>query len=192
MTMNSLRILVVEDDYFAATRLTQEITAAGDVVVGPFADVHEAISRVGTVQAAILDVKVRDETSFDVADSLFRSDVPFVFLTGYGPKVIPPRFQGQRVYAKPSHADPILHDLRQQHRQNAPQDCESMETIVLDMIHRSCAVMPDRASADRLVEAALLRAIADTREGRIPDDIRPYMMALLDEEYRLRGRACLH
>ncbi|MFD2816599.1 hypothetical protein ACFSYD_22800 [Paracoccus aerius] len=69
MTDTSLRILVVEDDFLTAQRLTTEIRANGDHVVGPFADVHDAIHCVGLAQAAILDVRVQDETSFQVADS---------------------------------------------------------------------------------------------------------------------------
>ena len=97
MTRGSLRILVVMGDYLLASKLARDIIAAGDVVVGPFADVHEAISQVGLVQAAILDVKVKGETSFEVADSLFRNDVPFVFLTGYDGEIIPTRFQRQHI-----------------------------------------------------------------------------------------------
>ena len=66
MKSESLHILVVEDDFFAADKLSREIRAGGDTVVGPFADVHDAIHRVGLVQAAILDVRVQDETSFQV------------------------------------------------------------------------------------------------------------------------------
>lgn len=192
MTRGSLRILVVVDDYLLASKLVRDIIAAGDVVVGPFADVHEAISRAGLVQAAILDVKVGGETSFEVADSLFRNEVPFVFVTGYNNEAIPARFQQQRIYVKPSRMGPILHDLHSQHRNIGPQDDDSLEAIVLDMIHRSCTLMPDRASADRLVETVLLRAIAEAKEYRFKDDMRPRLMDMLDEEHRQRGRRFLN
>lgn len=188
----SLRILVVVDDYLLASKLTRNIIAAGDVVVGPFADVHEAISRAGLVQAAILDVNVGGETSFEVADSLFRNEVPFVFLTGCDTKVIPERFQQQHIYAKPSHVGWILNDLHMQHRSIGPHHDDSLEAIVLDMIHRSCTIMPDRASADRLVETVLLRAIAEAKDCRFKDDIRPRLMDMLDEEYRQHGRRFLN
>ena len=188
----SLRILLVVDDDRLASKLARNITAAGDVVVGPFADVHEAISRVGLVQAAILDVKVRGETSFEVADSLFRNEVPFVFMIGCGSEVIPKRFQRQHIYAKPSHVAPMLQDLHMQHRNIGSPDHDSLEAIVLDMIHRSCTIMPDRASADRLVEAVLLRAIAEAKDCRFKDDMRPRLMDMLDEEYRQHGRRFLN
>lgn len=187
MTSECLRILVVEDDFLAATRLSQEIRAGGDTVVGPFADVHDAIQRVGLVQAAILDVQVQDETSFQLADSLTHHGIPFVFLTGYDPQAVPTRFPRRHIYAKPSHVAPLLHDLHEQHRAIAAQNIDSMEVVVIEMIRRSRSVMPDEGSADRLVEAALLRAIAETRDGRMEGDIRARLLGLLDEEHRQRG-----
>ena len=192
MMRGSLRILVVEDDYLLASKLARDIIAAGDVVVGPFTDVHEAISRVGLVQAAILGVNVGGEATFDVADSLLRNEVPFVFMIGCGSEVIPKRFQRQHIYAKPSHVAPMLQDLHMQHRNIGSPDHDSLEAIVLDMIHRSCALMPDRASADRLVEAVLLRAIAEAKDCRFKDDMRPRLMDMLDEEYRQHGRRFLN
>ena len=191
MTPESLRILVVEDDYFVANTLSREITASGNAVVGPFSDVHDAIHRVGLVQAAILDVRVQDETSFIVADSLIHHEIPFVFLTGYDPEVIPSRFARRHIYAKPSHAAPLLHDLHEQHRAIVPPDADRIETIVVEMMQQSRLVMPDEASAERLVEAALLRAIKESGESRIEGNIRARLMTLLDKEYRQRGRLYL-
>ena len=48
-------------------------------------------------------------------------------------------------------------------------ETDSMEAVVRDMIHRSCTIMPDRASADRLVEAVLLRAIAESKGGQFKE-----------------------
>ena len=192
MMRGSLRILVVEDDYLLASKLARDIIAAGDVVVGPFTDVHEAISRVGLVQAAILGVNVGGEATFDVADSLLRNEVPFVFLTRCDTKVIPKRFQRQRIYAKPNRVGQILHDLHTQHRNSGPPEDDSLEAVLLDMIRRSCVMMPDRASADRLVETVLLRAIAEAKDCRFKDDMRPRLMDMLDEEYRQHGRRFLN
>jgi DNA-binding LytR/AlgR family response regulator len=191
MTSASLRILVVEDDYLTAKRLSHEIQANGDTVVGPFADVHDAMPYVGLVQAAILDVKVRDETSFQVADSLVQHDLPFVFLTGYDPKVVPSRFARRHIYTKPSQAAALLHDLHQRHREIAPAEEESVEAILIEMIRQSHRLMLDPSAAERLVEAAMLRAIAEAREGRMQENIRARLLGLLDDEYQKRGKAHL-
>lgn len=70
-------------------------------------------------------------------------------------------------------------------------DDDSMETLVRDVIRRSCVLMPDRASADRLTEAVLLRAIAENNKGRLTDP-RLQLMGMLDEEHRLRARRFLN
>ena len=64
---------------------------------------------------------------------------------------------------------------------------DSMEAVIRDVIRRSCVLMPDRASADRLTEAVLLRAIAENAKSRFTD-FRLQLMGILDEEHRLRGR----
>ena len=68
---------------------------------------------------------------------------------------------------------------------------DSMEAVVRDVIRRSCSLMPDRPSADRLTEAVLLRAIAENTKGRLTD-FRLQLMGMLDEEHRLRGRYFLN
>lgn len=192
MTSESLRILVVDDDYFMAERLSREIRANGDIVVGPVADVHDALDLACVVQAAILDVKVQDETSFQVADSLIHHDVPFIFLTGYDPQVVPSRFARRHIYAKPSHAAPLLHDLHERHRA-ASEAADSVEAVVIEMLCRARDMMPDEASAERLVEGALMRAITEAHQDEPKgDDIRARLFALLQDEYRQRGRLRLH
>jgi DNA-binding LytR/AlgR family response regulator len=187
MTNPSLRILVVEDDFLTAQRLANEIRANGDHVVGPFADVHDAIHRVGLVQAAILDVRVQDETSFLVADSLIHGGIPFVFLTGYDRHQIPSRFSA-RVFSKPSGAAPLLDNLHREYDRLAHQQNDSIEMVVLEMMHLARDMMPDEASVERLVEAVLLRAIREQGEGSAPQDVRGWLLHLLDREHRERGR----
>lgn len=70
-------------------------------------------------------------------------------------------------------------------------DDDSMETLVRDVIRRSSVLMPDRASADRLTEAVLLRAIAENSKGRLTD-VRLQLMGMLDEEHRLRAKRFLN
>ena len=70
-------------------------------------------------------------------------------------------------------------------------DDDSMESIVRDVIRRSCVLMPDRASADRLTEAVLMRAIVENSKGRLTD-LRLQLMGMLDEEHRLRAKRLLN
>ncbi|UFM66918.1 response regulator (plasmid) [Paracoccus sp. MA] len=187
-----MRILVVEDDYFLAEQLTTEILELGDSVVGPFADVHDAILCDDRIEAAILDVKLGDETSFCIADSLKSSGIPFLFLTGGHHELVPPRFRDARIYSKPSHARPMLHDLHAQHDRLPVRPSESIETIVVDMLVQAQRVMPDRASAERLVEAALKSAVAMTERGQAEQELKAWLLRLLGKEYAKRRRRHLN
>lgn len=192
MTFKPMRVMVFEDDAGLAQRLAAEIRDCGHLVVGPFEDVHDAIQIAGTVQAAILDVAAQTESCFWVADALRHSEVPFVFLTDAAPDAIPPRFGGHHAYPRHRHAAPLLDDLHRQHESRPLDDDDGIDSIVIEMMQRSRRFMPDIPSAERLVDAALQRAVAErpAREGS--PDVGDWLLGLLDQEYMLRGRSHLH
>ena len=192
MTIDALRVMLVQADAVLAERLAGEIRRHGHVVVGPFADMHEAIEVAGTVQAAIVDLAVQPETGFWLADSLQRSDVPFVFLKDRGTGALPLRFRDCPTYPRHRHAAPLLADLHRQRRNLRPVDDDSLGAIAVEMMQRSRRIMPDDPSAERLVEATLQRAVAQRSAGRAPDDVGDWLLRLLDQEHRLRGRTHLH
>ena len=53
-------------------------------------------------------------------------------------------------------------------------------------------MVTQNGSTSRLVEAVLLRAIAEAKDCRFKDDMRPRLMDMLDEEYRQHGRRFLN
>ena len=53
-------------------------------------------------------------------------------------------------------------------------------------------MMPDEASAERLVETVLLRAVKQTDKQHVDEDIRIRLFKMLEEEYRHRARFHLH
>lgn len=188
-----MRILVVEDDYLLAHALGLEIAASGDELVGPFTSVQEAAGQLDHAEGAILDVELRGETSFDLADMLGKRQVPFVFLTGHDVDVVPNRFGRSRVYTKPSPGSLLLGGLRQQKliRPPAPTDMELLE-VVREMMMLARLQLPDAESAERLVEGTLVRAIGETLHQPLGGDARERLMSLMREEYRARGRNLLH
>ncbi|SNR44369.1 response regulator [Paracoccus sediminis] len=188
MISKPLRVLVVQDDFRVGQRLAREICACGEIVVGPFSTVDEAMRQVDSVHAAILDLSVHDEDALCVADRLMHSDVPFVFVTARGAGDIPARFDGHRAYPKPRHAAPLLDDLHRQHRTRAARHDDDPKLVVVEMLERSRMIMPDPASAERLVEAALLRAVAQSVESGIPPRFRFWLMGLLDDEIGQKSR----
>lgn len=76
------RVLVVEDEHLIAAALA--------VVNG-----GEAID------AAVLDVNLRGEPSYGVADALAGRDTPFLFTTGYDAATLPSCYSGSPHLEKP-------------------------------------------------------------------------------------------
>jgi CheY-like chemotaxis protein len=84
---------VVEDEYLIAADLTASLESLGVEVIGPAASVEEALSLVenngGRLDGAVLDVNLRNERVYPVADVLTERGVPFLFTTGYDAIAIP-------------------------------------------------------------------------------------------------------
>jgi len=90
-----LRILVAEDEVMIADDLTQMLEGQGAEVLGPAATVQKAaaiIEAEPAIDAAVLDINLRGEMIYAVADTLIERGVPVVFATGYDHFIIPERF----------------------------------------------------------------------------------------------------
>lgn len=97
-------ILLVEDDFIIALDQAAMLEEAGARVVGLAPTVAAALDLVagsGHLDGAVLDVNLRGETSYPVADALRTRSVPFVFLTGYDPSIIAADYAGVPVCQKP-------------------------------------------------------------------------------------------
>jgi DNA-binding response OmpR family regulator len=99
------RVLIVEDEFLLGFSLLEDLTEAGADVVGPVSTVDEALQIVASesFDLAVLDINVRGEMSFPVADELLARNVPLIFLTGYDADVIPDRLQRLPRLGKPYH-----------------------------------------------------------------------------------------
>lgn len=65
---------------------------AGATVVGPVPSVADALmllAKNGALDGAVLDLNLRGEKAFPVADALRERGVPFVLATGYEPWALP-------------------------------------------------------------------------------------------------------
>jgi CheY-like chemotaxis protein len=106
-TLVGKRILVVEDDAFIADDLQAELAKLGAEIVGPASSDDEAIGLVRTsarLDAAVLNIGLRDAPSFDLARVLLATGVPFVFASGHVRDVVPYDLVAVPFFRKP--ADP--------------------------------------------------------------------------------------
>jgi DNA-binding response OmpR family regulator len=101
------RILVVEDEYYIADDIVRALRSRGADVVGPFATLAQAerIMDKGALDFAVLDINLRGEMSYPVADRLAALGVPFLFATGYSIEAIPDRFSTIPTLQKPVDPD---------------------------------------------------------------------------------------
>jgi len=103
-SLHGMRILVVEDEYLLADDLRDTLVEAGAEVLGPVPSVNDAqalIAAEAKIDAAVLDINLRGEMVFPVADALRARGVPFAFATGYDEWALPERFAGSPRVEKP-------------------------------------------------------------------------------------------
>jgi DNA-binding response OmpR family regulator len=80
------RVLVVEDEFLIADDLMSVLSAANIEVIGPAHSIGKALSLLATSQgidAAVLDVNLKGQAAFPIAEALMARGIPFVFTTGY-------------------------------------------------------------------------------------------------------------
>ena len=101
--LQGIRILVVEDEFLLAMDIESAIRRAGGEVVGPVVCLEEAVATAKReeLDAAILDLNLRGEMSYPVAEVLDSRRIPFLFATGYSQSRLPDAFQSRPCLRKP-------------------------------------------------------------------------------------------
>lgn len=110
-TLTGCRILVVEDEYYLADEASAILSQVGADIVGPVPTVHQAQAILDTdaqIDGALLDVNLRGELVFELADALRNRRVPFAFATGYDGDVLPERFTDRLVLSKPVRPEQLI------------------------------------------------------------------------------------
>jgi CheY-like chemotaxis protein len=117
------RILVVEDSFMVILTIEALCADLGWEIVGPATRVAEALAlaRAETFDAALLDVNLDGEMSWEIADVLAARGIPFAFSTGYAKgNLLPDHLAGAQVLAKPYRTEDVEHMLRQMMAEGAP------------------------------------------------------------------------
>ena len=108
--LRGLRILVVEDEYYLADDLAAALRDAGGEVFGPVGSLHDAEQavRAAGFDCAIVDMNLRGDMAFPIADQLGDAGIPFVIATGYNSASLPDRFADVPRVEKPSDSARIV------------------------------------------------------------------------------------
>lgn len=102
--LDGLNILVAEDEYMLADDLARALADAGARVLGPTGHMGSATIMAANepkIDLAVLDINLRGDMVFPLADRLRERGVPLLFATGYDAAIIPERFRSVPRFEKP-------------------------------------------------------------------------------------------
>jgi two-component sensor histidine kinase/CheY-like chemotaxis protein len=97
------RILLVEDEGLVGMMMRDMLADLGYAVVGPYCSIAEANGALDAEQydCAVLDLNLRGDMVYPVADLLAKRGTPMVFVTGYGPESMDGRYAHIPIMQKP-------------------------------------------------------------------------------------------
>ena len=102
--LKGCHVLVAEDEYLLANDIANALTEAGATVLGPAPGIEEALALVRSaprIDLALLDINLRGDMVFPVADALAERGTAFAFATGYDSWTLPDRFAAVPRFEKP-------------------------------------------------------------------------------------------
>jgi CheY-like chemotaxis protein len=116
------RILIVEDEIIVALDIAEEITADGAEAIWPVTTQNAALDMIANTEmdGVILDLNLRGEIAFPVADVLADRHIPFVFATALDARYIPARHANVCRVQKPVRPEVIRRALEA--TMSAPQE----------------------------------------------------------------------
>jgi two-component sensor histidine kinase/CheY-like chemotaxis protein len=107
-------VFLAEDEALVGMLIREILEEIGCAVTGPISDLNTAVQtvRVGTFDAAVLDVNLGGSYAYPLAEQLRSNGTPFVFLTGYAQDTLDERFDGAPILRKPVERDALETALR--------------------------------------------------------------------------------
>jgi hypothetical protein len=163
MLKETRRVLIVEDDYLQAQDISRFVRGTGDEVLGPAASLESGFGFVDVADAAVLDIDIRGQNVFPLADVLLARDIPVVFYSGVARRVpLPSRFLRVPLINKPigTFSDAAILTLS-----STFLDQNDLTEILPKLRVVARLVFSDPNIADRLVERLLEDAIAHLKAG---------------------------
>jgi len=104
------RILIVEDEPLLAMDIAGQLEDAGVFIIGPAGNASAALSLIEQYRfdGALLDANLGGHPVDDIAASLKRKNIPFVFVSGYNRDSLPLSFDEVELLSKPFDAAQLL------------------------------------------------------------------------------------
>jgi CheY-like chemotaxis protein len=114
------RLLVIEDEYFIADDIARALAGLGAEIIGPLPDLADAeglVKRGEAIDAALLDISIRNQMVFPLARLLRARNVPFVFTTGCDKSSVIAEFQDVQLWEKPLNIPRLARSLAEMLRE---------------------------------------------------------------------------
>lgn len=107
------RVLIVEDEAMVTMLIEDMMQELGWTVAATAATVDQAAGCLDAdaIDLAVLDVNLRGEYSYPVADALSDRGIPYLFITGYGQVGLASPYCDQPVLQKPFTKDALAKAL---------------------------------------------------------------------------------
>jgi DNA-binding response OmpR family regulator len=115
VSVQDLRVLVVEDEYLIAQQEVDFLEESGCVIVGPVPGPERALRMVERerIDVALLNINLGGEMAFPVALELAGRHIPFAFVTGYSRSILPPQLAAYPLARKPFTRQSLLVALQE-------------------------------------------------------------------------------
>jgi CheY-like chemotaxis protein len=110
----TLAVLIAEDEYVIMADLADAFRAEGARIVGTCASVDDAWRVLRSrrhIDVAVLDINLRDEKVYPVADALIARGTRVAFITGYDRSCVPAEFSGVPCFEKPVELSKVVNAL---------------------------------------------------------------------------------
>lgn len=184
--LHNRRVLIAEDDFHLAWDLARCFAEAGAEILGPTPRLGRAERLAPFAEAAVLDLNLRGELVFRLADGLKCHGVPFVFYSASDEIEVPLRFRSVDRLREPNEAVAMV----QRHLLAATGD------DVVDLLPKlrlmARLIYNDADIADRMVERCLRLAITRQSDKAPTEATEDWLSALLFEVAGTSGRTLLN
>jgi DNA-binding LytR/AlgR family response regulator len=170
--LSGRRILIAEDEFVIAEDLASYFSQLGAHVIGPAGTLADGLRLSEAAEAAVLDINLRGEMSFPIAEVLLARNVPFVFFTAHAGLGVPAHLDRVERFLKPLSYTRVHLSLARRLAAPRENEDEDLVRLIPKLRIAACLLVRDARAADRMVERTLERAVAELngRDRTVPTE----------------------